>query len=342
MTTRSLPWALAVASAVVGFGLAGARLAAAHDSGSDPNGPPMVTFEVEAPIDATSCDSTPPTVTLLGLPIDLTHATFVAPRSDDGENEGDDDGEWDDDGQQPMPPPAAMTCADLVVGNTLEALLVNDTAPLAATQVGAGHELELLGPIEMIDPNAQTLTLFGLTIDASSATAGRKCGGGGDDQGENESEGHWKHAPTPIDLTTLAVGQFVKVELDPAQLPMLVATSIDLQNAGNQMQVDLEDQDGNEVNDDADSVDVTVDQKSVVAVQKMVHGVAKTRRVSRSLHFQMKTHGSFTVNGLASGRARIHVTRSTGGSTSKGKGVASVQPNQSNTVSLRLRPAQGK
>jgi hypothetical protein len=341
MTTRCVPRDLAVAAAVVLFGFGSARLAVAHDSGSEPNAPPPVTFEIEAPIDATSCASMPPTVTLLGLPIDLTHATFVVPRSDDGESEGD-DGEFDDDEPTPMPPPAAMTCADLVVGDTLEVQLVSDTAPLAATQVEPGHELELLGPIQMIDPNAQTLTLFGLTIDASTATAGRNCGGGGDDQGENESEHHWEHAPTPIDLTTLAVGQFVKVTLDPAKLPALVATRIDLQNAGNQMQVDLEDQDGNEVNDDADSVDVTVDQKATVAVQKMVHGVAKVRHVRRSLHFQMKTHGSFTVNGLANGRARIHVTRSTGGATSQGKGVAAVRPNQSNTVRLRLRPERGK
>jgi uncharacterized protein DUF5666 len=339
---------VAVAAVVVLFGLGSARLALAHHSasGSDPNAPPMMTFEIEAPIDATSCDSTPPTVTLLGVPIDLTNATFVAPPSHDGENEGDDDGEDDDQPMPmptPMPPPTPMTCADLVVGDTLEVLLVNDTAPLAATQVGPGHELELLGPIQMIDPNAQTLTLFGLTIDASTATAGRHCGGGGgDDQGENESEDHWMHAPTPIDLTTLAVGQFVKVKLDPAKLPMLVATTIDLQHTGNQMQVDLEDQDGNEVNDDADSVDVTVDQKATVSVQKMVHGVAKVRHVSRTLHFQMKTHGSFTVNGLANGKARIHVTRTMAGATSQGKGAASVRPDQSNTVKLRLRPVRGK
>jgi hypothetical protein len=342
MTTGCVPRSVAVAAVALLLGFGSARLAVAHDSGSDPNAPPTVTFEIEAPIDATSCASAPPTVTLLGLPIDLTHATFVAGRSHDGESEGEDDGESDDDEPMPMPPPAAMTCADLVVGNTLEVQLANDTAPLAATQVGPGHELELLGPIQMIDPNAQTLTLFGLTIDASHATAGGNCGGGGDDQGENESEDHWKHAPTPIDLTTLAVGQFAKVTLDPASLPTLVATRVDLQHVGNQMQVDLEDQDGNEVDDDANSVDVTVDQKATVAVQKMVHGVAKVRHVSRTLHFQMKTHGSFIVNGLANGRARIHVTRTTAGATSQGKGVAAVAPNQSNTVKLRLRPKRGK
>ena len=334
MTTGHVPRNVVIAAAALLFGFGSARLALAHDSGSEPNAPPMMTFEIEAPIDATSCASMPPTATLLGLPIDLTNATFVAGHSDDGEDDGDE--------PTPMPPPAAMTCADLVVGDTLEVLLASDTAPLAATQVGPGHELELLGPIQMIDPNAQTLTVFGLTVDASTAAAGGNCGGGGDHQGGNESEDHWAHAPTPIDLTTLAVGQFVKVTLDPAKLPTLVATRVDLQHAGNQMQVDLEDQDGNEVNDDADSVDVTVDQKAVVAVQKMVHGVAKVRHVSRSLHFQMKTHGSFTVNGLANGRARIHVTRTTGGATSHGKGVATVRPNQSNTVKLRLRPLRGK
>jgi hypothetical protein len=337
MTTGSLVRGVAFAAAVVLLGLGGVRLAVAHDSASDPNAPPMVTFEIEAPIDATSCASTPPTVTLLGVPIDLTQATFIAPRPPD-------DGEGEDDGNQPapMPLPTPPTCADLVVGNTLEVLLVNDTAPLAATQVGPGRELELLGPIQLIDPNAQTLTLFGLAIDASSATAGKHCGGGEDDQGENEVEPHWAHVSQPIDLTTLAVGQFVKVTLDPAKLPALVATTIDLQHTGNQMQVDLEDQDGNEVNDDGNSVDVTVDQKATVPVQKMVHGVAKIRHVTRTLHFQMKTHGSFTVNGLASGRARIHVTRTTAVGISKGKGSASVLPNQSNTVKLRLRAEHGK
>src|SRR5262249_48136771 len=163
---------------------------------------------------------------------------------------------------------------------------------------------------------------------------------GDDDQGENESEGHWGQPPMPIDLTTLAVGQFVKVKLDPTKLPMLVATVIDVQNTGNQMQVEVEDQDGQEIDDDADTMSVTVDQKATLPLQVTHHGVTKIRHVRRVMHFQMKTHGSFTVNGLAKGKAKIVVTRNASGKTSKGKGVAAVRPDQTNRVRLKLKPSK--
>jgi hypothetical protein len=241
-----------------------------------------------------------------------------------------------------MPPP---TCADLMAGQIVEIGLVNDMPPLAATQVAPGQmgDVKLLGPIQMTDPNAQTLTVFGLVIDASMAVTGPHCGGGGgggDDQGEQESESHWFHPPTPIDLTTLAVGQFVKVRLDQTKLPALVATVIDVQNTGNQMEVEVEDQDGQEVDDGSDTMSVTVDQKATLPLQTTVHGVAKIRHVHRVMHFQMKSHGSFKVNGLATGKAKILVTRNASGTTSKGKGAAAVRANQTNSVKLKLKPSK--
>ena len=347
MKQRSIPRHLALASLAALLGL-GASSVGAHESEpnepNDPNATP-VSFEIRGPIDALSCDTTPPTVTVLGLAIDTTHAVFApAPGSDDSENE-------DDDGMAPVPAPP-MSCSDLAVGQNVAVQLVNDTAPLAATQLKVSRmgDVRLAGPIQMTDPNAQTLTLFGLTIDASSAvTGGFGCGeGGGGDQGDDGQDGnaqgedHFQQPPTPVDLTQLGVGQFVVVRLDPTRLPALVATRIDLQSSGDEVEVELQDQDGQEVDDDSDSVQVTVDQKVTMMVQTTVHGVPKLKHMRRSLHFRMATNGSFSVRGLAKGRATIRVTRSVGGQSAAGHGVASVHPNQITSLKVRLRPVHAR
>jgi hypothetical protein len=343
MKQRSIPrrFALAALAALLGASASPVR---AHESEpnepNDPNATP-VSFEVRGPIDALSCDTTPPTVTVLGLAIDTTHAVFApAPGSDDAENE-------DDDGMAPVPAPP-MSCSDLAVGQGVAVQLVNDTPPLAATQLKGARmgDVRLAGPIQMTDPNAQTLTLFGLTIDASTAvTGGFGCGEGqgGDGQGEDaQGEDHFQQPPTPVDLTQLGVGQFVVVRLDPTRLPALVATRVDLQSSGDEVEVELQDQDGQDVEDGSDSVQVTVDQKVTMMVQTTVHGVPKLKHMRRALHFQMATNGSFSVRGLAKGRATIRVTRSVGGQSAAGRGVATVHPNQITSVKLRLRPVHGR
>lgn len=348
MTHRSTAGRLMIAAAALMLGIGASRVWAHDSEPNEPNAPnaPAVSFAVRGPIDALSCATTPPTVTVLGLVIDTTHAVFApAPGSDDSDNE-------DDDGMAPVPAPP-MSCTDLAVGQSISVELVSDAAPLAATKIKLARtgDVRLAGPIQMTDPNAQTLTLFGLVIDASTAvTGGFGCGGGGEDgQGEDNQDGnaqggedHDQHAPTPVDLTQLGVGQFVVVRLDPTRLPSLVATRIDLQSPGDEVHVELQDQEGQDVDDDADSVEVTVDQKVTMLVQTTRHGAPRIKHMRRTLHFQMATNGSFVLRGLAKGRAAIRVTRTVGGVTTVGRGVASVHPNQVTSVKLRLRLAHGR
>jgi hypothetical protein len=304
---RAVPAAVLAAAALVGMGAA----VAVADESAD------VSFKVKAPIDAVSCTTTPPTVTVLGLIVDTTNAAFEGP----GESEGDDDG---------GPGATPTDCSSLVVGTSAEVTLTGDVDPLTATKVESSDSggASLLGPIQLVDAGAHTLTLYGLTIDASHATAE-----GDDDDGQ---------PATPVDLTQLSVGQFVDVRLDASQLPALVADRIEARNFTNEVEVDLEDQSGQQVDDDTDSVDVSVDQTVVVAVQSRVHGVLRTRHVRRTIHIHQSTNGSFVLSGLAKGRATIKVTRVQSGKTTAARRVAVVHKNKTTKLTLRLRPTRTK
>src|SRR5437870_91274 len=77
---------------------------------------------VQAPLDAANCTATPPTISVLGLTIDVSQASFA--------------GECDDHNG------GAGTCADLTVGGTVRVELAGDTpgtpgGPLTATEVAA-------------------------------------------------------------------------------------------------------------------------------------------------------------------------------------------------------------
>jgi hypothetical protein len=290
-----------VAALVIG---AGAAIASADESTD-------MSFKLKGPIDAVSCTSTPPTVTVFGLVVDTTNAVFDV----SGESEGDDD--------QQAPAPSG-DCTSLVVGNVVELTLTGDADPLAASKVEAGDSegrAGLLGPVQAIDAGTHTITLFGLVVDASQATTE-----GCDDGGQPAA---------PVDLTQLSVGQFVDVKLDETQLPALVATRIEVRNFTNQVAVDVDDEQGQQVGDD--SVDVSVDQTVVVAVtSKAKNGAVHTRHVRRAIHLQLRTGGHFVLSGLAKGPATIKATRIVGGRTTAGRHVVVVHGNKTTKAVLRL------
>ena len=149
---------------------------------------------VQAPIDEKDCGSSPATITLLGLKIDVSKAVF-GPR-------------WHK---------SAMTCDDLEAGQVVEAYLTSDisesaTGLLTATQVdvregwwgkkGRGclfQEVKINAPLQAIDTAANTVNVLGLVIDVKDAYLMNE---------ELES----------ITLSQLKTGQFAKLTLKPDSL----------------------------------------------------------------------------------------------------------------------------
>lgn len=305
--------------------------------------------EIKAPLDAVTCDVTPQTITVLGLTVDVTNAIFdngsegesgddssdtssasIASGSDD---QGGDDGE--DDGGDGGGAPA--TCADLLVGRTVEAKLAGDVAPLVATEVGQEggacreDEVEIKAPIQAVDPTLLTITLLGLPIDISSARME-----GSDDEDQ---------ASLPIDPATLMVGQFVEVKLDPGALPALVATELEVKNFTNECDVDVEDAAGVEIDDvDANGLPVPTVTVSVVETVTTLGPALpgkSAKRSSRTLRFQAKSNGHVTLHGLPTGQARVSVTRSVGGAASSGRGSFAIAPNTAASTTIRLKGSKG-
>src|SRR5438105_727111 len=106
-----------------------------------------VQVKIRAPLDAVDCAATPPTITVLGLTIDISAATIDAGGGDSGDNGGDDsaggggDSQSGDDGEQgDGGTPGGSTCADLAVGQAIEVQLATDSTPLAASHVSQGGD----------------------------------------------------------------------------------------------------------------------------------------------------------------------------------------------------------
>jgi Domain of unknown function (DUF5666) len=296
---RSLP---ALVFLVAGALVVPTQRALAHDESGD------VSVKINAPLDAVDCSATPPTVSVLTLNVDVTGATFES-----GEGEGDDDG--------------AGACAGLTTGSSAEVKLASDALPLTATEVSQEgddddeNSLALQAPVQAVDVGAKTITLLGLTIDASAATL-EGCDDD-DDQGSGQ----------PVDLTQILVGQILDVRLDPATLPSLVATRIRVKNFTNEVSVSLEDEHGQQVDDASD--DVAVDVTTTVRVKQTRPGKA-SRIVKKTLHLQFRAHGSFVVPGLPKGTATISIVRNSGGAQSAARRVVRVLPNKSRAVKVRL------
>ncbi|MDP3939572.1 MAG: DUF5666 domain-containing protein [Deltaproteobacteria bacterium] len=306
-------------------------------------------IEIKAPLEAADCDVTPQTITVLGLTIDVTGAHFES--GDDGdsndeseghlsasseqeeENEGEDEGDVEDDD-------VPATCADLVVGQTVEVKLAGDLTPLMATEVEQeddSSEIEIQAPIQAVAPMLGTITLLGLPIDISTADVE-----GCDDEDDDSSN-------QGIDPNTLMVGQFVEVELDPNALPDLVAAQVEVKNYGNMVEVEIEDTLGNEVDDlDEDgqpipsvTVDVSQSVRTTTAVPTS-KGTVKMKKTKRTLRFQAQSNGRVVLHGLPTGKARLSATRQVGDSTSKGRASIAVAPNSTTSTVIRLKGSKSK
>lgn len=278
----------------------------AHRAGADDETDELE-IKVQAPLDAAACVGVPPTVTVLGLAIDVGAAAF--------QNDG------------------AGSCAALVVGQPVEVKLASDAAPLVATEMGQQGEeqgLQIKAPVQAIDPTAQTITVLGLVVDVSGASLA------GADDGDTTGEG----GDQPIDASQLMVGQYVQVQLDAAKLPALVATQLEVKNFDNQVDVEVDEPDGSNVNDideNGDPVDdVDVDVTETVRVHNAAPGaVGKVKKV---LHFEIAAHGRFSLRGLPTGKIKVSARRVKDGVTMTRSKKARVKGNTTRTLRLRLLP----
>ena len=359
--TRATLGRLAIAAGIA-VGAVTAHQAWADDETDDTE------IRVVAPIEATDCTAVPATIQVLGLTIDVSAATVESAGADDPTpsptasatpapaEPGDDSGGHHGGkvtGTTPgcyyycttpvptvtaVPTPAAVAadrtvagCAGLVVGQTAEVTLVSDAAPLAAVRVGqsGGHHVELKAPIQSADTAAQTVTVLGLTVDLSHAEV-------------NGADDHSDDANTqPIDLSQLLPGQFVELKLDGATAP-LSAGELEVKNFTNQLEVEIQDSHGHDVNDVDDNGnpddDVQVQVVETVSVQNP-NGTAAPSRVKKTVALQTTSSGRLTLSGLATGRARIFVTRVHAGTTTVGIRSVPVRGDSSRHVRVRLRPS---
>lgn len=325
-----------------------ARPVAADDETHD------VEIKIVAPLDAADCSASPPTISVLGLTIDVSAATIEAQSSatpvptpttpptpgDDGTHHG----------SRPVPspgqpgcyyycPPTPLAaqpnsagCSALTVGQAVEVKLGSDALPLVATDVkqdtSSPSEDEVQAPLQGADATAQTITVLGLTIDVSGAGVD-----GSDDDGSSS---------TPIDLTQLTQGQFVDVKLASSTAP-LTATQLEVKNFTNQIAVEMDDANGNAL-DDVDAAgnpvdDITADVSELVVVQNppAANGTSTGRRLKR-IRLHAGTNGTLALTGLPTGTAVIRVTRTSNGVTTIGRRGVIVRGNTTRSVRIRLRP----
>jgi hypothetical protein len=167
-------------------------------------------------------------------------------------------------------------------------------------------------------------------------------------------------------LTELAVGQYVKVELDVAVLPELVATKVEVKNYVNEITIevdcgcgkkDKEDKHGDDDDDDDDhdddensevieikiTIDIKVSKGSASAgsmISKLLSksGKAKTGKATKKT-VTMKAvarNGKAVLKGVPAGRAKIVVNR-IGESKAAAKKNLKVTSGSKQTVALKLK-----
>jgi cold shock CspA family protein len=301
-----------------------------------------IQIKIEAPLEAADCTTTPATITVLGLSIDISKAkvetsTASTPAASPTPATGADDGSRRRGGSGTttagancyynvcLSPPAAPTptgCTALTVGQDVEVKFASDELPLTATEVqqdaSALHNLKLQGPLQSVDANLQTITLLGLSIDVSGAGL----------EGADDDSSHSQ----PIDLSSLMEGQSVEVTL-ASSTPPFAAAEVEVKNFTNRLQVNLTDPDGNSVTDSTD--DVTIDVVQTVPSSTPGATDAPTPTV---LRFHKGSSGSFTLSGLAARRARLFVTRVHDGEATISRHSVRVRPNTRRSIHVRLRP----
>jgi len=291
--------------------------------------------KLRAPLDGVDCAAMPPTITVLGLTVDISTAVveagsqggdeLVAHQADGGGDGGDDQGGDDQGGDDGGGGDQGQGgCAALVVGQAVQVTFASDATPLVATKVEQDDDdgVEIKAPLQAVDAGAGTITLLGLTIDASMATTGGHDGDEGDDDDT---------LPTPVDLTQLAVGQFADVRLDGSKLPALVATEVEVSSAGGGLEVEVDDPSGHELADPGAAL--TVD----VLAKTRVRGAGSRRSVVQTLHFRATTHGSFRLSGLPAGSAKVTVTGVSQGVTLARTTNTRTKSNEVRSLRVRLR-----
>lgn len=291
---------------------------AAADEGDD-----NTTIKVEAPLEAVNCAEN--TIVVLGLTIDISKAKF---KNEDEDQDQDGDGGG----------AAAFTCLDLKLGQLVKVILASDvsdpnTGFLTAVAIemegdeeNTGAEAEITAPIQAVDPNGASVTVLGLVIDISQA----KIEGADDEdrQGNNQ----------PADVTQLMVGQFVELKLGSSQ-PPLFATELEVKAFSNQVDVEVDDEDGNEV-DDGDEDTVQVNVQELVKVKAKAGAMQAQAVKVKKVKFQTASNGSFTLRGLPKGVAKITVTRVKDGKISKATARVNVKANTKKYLKVRLRPVK--
>ena len=148
-------------------------------------------IRVQAPIEALDCEGTPPTVTLLGLQIDISAIKFEKP--------------W---AQVQCENP---TCADFEVGQVVKVELASDITQngfFTATELEPRYwyddDVRIAAPLQAV--SATSVTILGLIVDIATATLMS-------DEGE------------PITADKLMVGQFARLVLT-SSTPPLIATKL--------------------------------------------------------------------------------------------------------------------
>jgi hypothetical protein len=203
--------------------------------------------------------------------------------------------------------------------------------PLVATEVkqtvNGRQDVEVQAPLQSFDPLAQTITVLGLTIDASGIVME-----GADD---DSRDGH--HQEVAFDH--LMAGQSVEVVL-VASSPPLIASEIEVKNFANQLGLELIDSHGRRV-EDLDALgnemdDVRVDVLQFLRVQGRGGGAGSTLE-PKVLHFHARSNGTVTVTGLATGSTWITVARTHGGRTASAYRGLRVNGDTLRFLRLRLR-----
>ncbi len=286
------------------------RLAVADNGGGEAE------IEIKAPLEAVNCASVPPTITVLGLNIDIGTAAI-------------EQGEDDEDGAG-----GALACAGLTLGRVVEVELASDipnatTGLLTALKVDAEGEecdddcVEIEAPLQAVDPIGHTITVLGLVIDISQAEIE------GDDEGDDEGDGQ-----QPADASQLIVGQLVEAKL-ASNLPPFVATELEIKHFNNGVEIEIVDQNGDEVEDDDD--DIEIQAIVTVAAAPAAPGAKAAKAGKKVVTFHARSNGRTVLNGLPPGRARLVVTRVKNGKKSSGKGSAVIQPQTTTYVVTRLK-----
>jgi hypothetical protein len=295
---RGMAFRLMMGALLLALGAFAVRLAFADDETE------AVKIKIKAPLDAVSC-VTPATITLLGLTIDISLATF----------------DVDEDS-------AILTCFDLVPGNVVEVILANDIGPLSALKIEAEDEgcddedcVEIEAPIQAIGPTPGTITVLGLVVDISQAELEAD-----DDEG------------TPIDLTQLIVGQFVEMEL-ASNLPPLVATELEVKNFNNAVDLVLLDSKGIEVADDV-VIDVSVTATIAPNAPAGALSARTTNAATKVFKFHALSNGRIILHGLPTGTAKVVVTRLHGRSKSKATSSATVLADTTQPLSVKLKSSR--